>query len=426
MKTTICAVASLACLPLMQISGAHGADPASTGGKSAGVAVRTRIVADHSTGDFRECRKMVTGPGVNEHPPYPGCNGFVGWESVMRRASGEMLCSFSAGYWHVSFPTPIDLKPGVLESFKRAGFPTDVNAPTGGRALLCRSRDGGKTWTRPTTLIDTPGDDRHPVIVELPDGALLCAFFVIDNWYGYDAPPKGRNKNSRVATVRSTDGGKTWSRPVYMPSPFHYYDRLCGKPVVLPGGAVLLSTYGKEQWQTPEQLGLYRSEDGGRSWKFVSRLKSPTGALDEPAICRARDGTIVLIARSNGEAAFSKDEGRHWTRPQGFGVRMVAPCLLTLRDGTIACIFGWGATGGVQIMFSDDGGHTWTVPAADRGFRIDNSVYVYAIGCEMPDGSIYVVYYDPRNNQTKTAVWSIRVRIREDRQGIDILPPGKG
>ncbi|MEA1951544.1 MAG: sialidase family protein [Planctomycetota bacterium] len=384
--------------------------------------VRVKVVKDRSTGDFRTCRKTITGPGVNEHPPYVGCTGFVGWESVMRRSNGQMLCSFNAGYWHGSHPTPVDIKPDLLKSYQRAGFPTDVNAPTGGRSLICRSEDDGKTWSRPTTLVDTPGDDRHPVIVELPDGALLCVFFVSTNWYGYDAPPKGCLKNTRVASIRSTDGGATWSEPVYMPSPFKYYDRMCGKPVVLPNGSVLLSTYGKEQWTTPEQLGVYRSDDSGKSWRFVSRLESSVHALDEPAICRAADGTIVMIARPDGEVAFSRDEGRTWTKPQAFGVKMVAPCLLTLRDGTIACIFGWGATGGIQIIWSDDGGRTWTTPAKGRGFKIDNSVYVYAIGCEMPDGSIYVVYYDPRGKQTKTAIWGLHLRIRKDRQGIDILP----
>ncbi len=385
--------------------------------------VTTRVVADHSTGDFKTARKMVTGPDTNEHPQYPGCTGFVGWESVTRLSNGEMLCSFNAGYWHVSFPTPIDLKPDVLTSFEKAGFPTDADAPTGGRALICRSQDNGKTWSRPTTLIDTPGDDRHPVIVELPDGSLLCVFFVIDNWYGYEAPPLGRNKNSRVATVRSTDRGKSWSEPVYMPSPFAYYDRMCGKPVVLPNGRIILPTYGKDAWtDSPEQLGVYASDDLGESWSFLSRLKSADGALDEPAITRAADGTLVMIARPDGKIAFSDDDGKTWSEPAEFGVKMVAPCLMTLKDGTLVCLFGWGATGGIQMMWSDNNGRTWTTPAADRGFPIDSSVYVYAIGCEMPDGSIYIVYYDPRGNQTKSAIWSIRVRIRNDRQGIDILP----
>jgi hypothetical protein len=105
---------------------------------------------------------------------------------------------------------------------------------------------------------------------------------------------------------------------------------------------------------------------------------------------------------------------------------MVAPGLLTLKDGTVVCIYGGVGRGGIELIFSEDGGHTWVAPETDRGFSIDNSVYLYAMGCEMPDGSIYIVYYDPMGNQTKTAIWGIRVKIREDRQGIDILPVDSG
>ena len=384
--------------------------------------VKTKVVKDTSSGDFRTRRKMITGPDVNEHPAYPGCTGFVGWESVTRLRNGDLVCSFSAGYWHVSFPSPIDIVPELLEQYQKGGFPQKVEAPTGGRALICRSRDNGKSWSQPVTLVDSPGDDRHPVIVEAPDGTLVCVFFVIDNWYGYDKPPEGRYKNSRVASIRSTDGGQSWSKPIYMPSPFEYYDRMCGKPVVLENGDILLSTYGKEHWHAPEQLGVYRTNDAGKSWKFVSRLEGRVGALDEPAITKARNGTMVMVARPNGEIAFSEDECRSWTAPQPFGVKMVAPGLMTLRDGTIVCIFGYGGTGGLQIMWSDDHGKTWTVPAKDRGFSLDKSVYVYGIGTEMPDGSIFIVYYDPAGKQRKTAIWGLRVKIRDDRQGIDLLP----
>ncbi|MBP90132.1 MAG: hypothetical protein CMJ64_26065 [Planctomycetaceae bacterium] len=384
--------------------------------------VAVNVVEDSSTGDFKKHRKMITGPGFNAHPPYPGCTGFVGWESVSRLRSGELLCSFSAGYWHVSFPSPIDVEPKTLKSYQANGFPLKVDAPTGGRALIARSADNGKTWTQPVTLVDTPGDDRHPVIVEHPDGTLVCVFFVIDNWYGYDKPPAGRNKNSRVASIRSNDGGATWTDPVLMPSPFEYYDRMCGKPLVLDNGDILLSTYGKEHWYAAEQLAIYRSPDSGKTWKFVSRLEGSTGALDEPAITKAKNGRIVMISRPNGEIAFSSNEGRRWTPPRPFGISMVAPCLLTLKDGTVVCIFGWGSTGGLQIMWSDDHGRTWAAPAKDRGFSIDNSVYVYGIGTEMPDNSIYVVYYDPAGKQRKTAIWGIRLRIKDDRKGIEFLP----
>ena len=382
---------------------------------------QVRVVEDHSTGDYLIRRKMITGPNINPHPAYRGCTGFIGWESVIQLKNGDLLCSFSAGYWHVSFPTPINLKPPLLDQYIAAGFPKNADAPTGGRGLWCRSKDNGHSWSQPVTLVDTPGDDRHPVIVELDDGTLVCVFFVIDNWYGYDKPPPGRNKNSRVASIRSTDGGRNWSKPVYMPSPFAYYDRMCGKPVVLPDGRILLSTYGKETWTGREELGVYRSDDQGKSWQFLSRLKGTVGALDEPAITRAANGQIVMFARPNGELAFSKNDGRNWSQPQPTGIKMVAPCLLTLKDDTIVCLYGFGGTGGLQLIFSDDHGHTWTAPARDRGFRIDPSVYVYAIGTELDDGSIYVAYYDPRGKQQKTAIWGLKLRIRKDRQGIDLL-----
>jgi len=383
--------------------------------------VNKNIVADTSTGDYAACRSMITGPWVNEHPPYPGCTGFIGWESVMQLSSGELLCAFSAGYWHVSFPNPVDLSPELkVDGWK--GFRRNMYAPTGGRALICRSADLGKTWTQPVTLVDTPGDDRHPVITELPDGTLVCAFFVVDNWYGYKEPPPGRNKNSRCCTIRSEDGGKTWSEPVFVPSPFKYYDRMCSDMVLLPSGSLLFPTYGMDDWGEPTELGLYRSDDGAKSWQFVSRLAGKIKEIDEPAICRADDETIVMIARPDGEIAYSADEGQTWDGPYDTGVAMDAPSMFTLKDGTVVCVFGWGKTGGIQIMFSDDNGRTWTVPAEDRGFKIDDSVYVYANGCELSDGSIYIVYYDPMGDQTATAIWGIRVKIRDDRTGIDILP----
>ena len=183
-------IVSLIAAVLQYLPTAHSANDNTTA-----LSVRTNVVTDTSTGDFRLSRRTVTGTGTNQHPDYPGCTGFLGWESVTQLKNGELLCSFSAGYWHVSFPTPFDIESDTLARYQKRGFHADVIAPTGGRTLLSRSSDNGKTWTQPKTMIDTAGDDRHPVIVELTDGSLLCQFFVIDNWYGYEEAPAGRNKN---------------------------------------------------------------------------------------------------------------------------------------------------------------------------------------------------------------------------------------
>ena len=120
-----------------------------------------------------KCRKMIVGPGVNQPDPFPGYAGFVGWESPARLRNGTMLVAFNAGYWHASLPTPLNPEWEDGRRWRSLGMP-DVDAPTGGRAMIAKSADNGVTWSKPETLLDSPFDDRHPAITELSDGTLLC------------------------------------------------------------------------------------------------------------------------------------------------------------------------------------------------------------------------------------------------------------
>jgi hypothetical protein len=98
-----------------------------------------------------------------------------------------------------------------------------------------------------------------------------------------------------------------------------------------------------------------------------------------------------------------------------------------LRDGTLVCLHGSYApgAGGLRIIFSTDGGKTWTAPAKDHGFLIDHS-YGYGKAMELPDGSLYIVYIATGGHTTENAknngVRCIRVRVRADHSGIDLLP----
>ena len=46
----------------------------------------------------------------------------------------------------------------------------------------------------------------------------------------------------------------------------------------------------------------------------------------------------------------------------------------------------------------------------------------------MDDGSVWVTYYDPgKEQQKRTGTWSMRIRINDDKDGLEILPvPGAG
>ena len=174
------------------------------------------------------------------------------------------MCWGEGGY-------PLRLAPETLAQWRKLGMPTDVEAPTGGRAMLIRSTDDGRTWSKPQTIIDTPWDDRSPAMVELPDGTIVCSFFT---YPGHGDVEKEPELACRTAIVRSRDGGKTWEQtPRRLPSPF-VFDATDGPPVVLKDGSVLLAVYGSPKQGVPEQVGVFRSTDSGQTWELLSVVKT--------------------------------------------------------------------------------------------------------------------------------------------------------
>ena len=374
-----------------------------------------------------ECRRMLVGPGVNQPDPFPGYDGFVGWEAPVRLKDGTWLVGFSAGYWHASPPTPHRLDEVTRKEWSRLGMQMDIDAPTGGRAMLIRSTNEGMTWSKPETIIDTPADDRHPNFVELPDGTLLCTFFIAN---GYGDFVKDPTIVGRTVIIRSKDGGKTWDKnQILPPSPFAA-DATDGPIIVLKDGSALLATYGGTAVGVPEQVALFRSTDSGKTWKLLSVVKSDH-EMSEPTVAQLPSGRLVLVTRPEADICWSDDGGKTWTKPVSLGMRIFDPGLIMLKDGALLLIHGsYGAGGGLHAIFSIDGGETWISPNEKYGFVIDKNVYGYGKGIELPDGSVFIAYIHTGGHSTKDAqteaIWGVRVKVRSDHSGIDILPaPGR-
>jgi pimeloyl-ACP methyl ester carboxylesterase/photosystem II stability/assembly factor-like uncharacterized protein len=375
-----------------------------------------------------DCRVSFVGPGVNQPESYAGYGGFVGWVSPVLLKNGDWLVGFSAGYWHASPSTPLRYSPQTIAEYQKMGMPADVVAPTGGRAMIVRSSDEGKTWSKPVTLLDTPDDDRHPAWVLLPNGTLLCSLFTYPGAEIADIVKQPENAY-RTVIIRSSDGGQTWDKKLIRPpSPF-LADESNGPMVVLKDGSVLLTISGVMKPGAPAQAAVFCSDDSGATWRHLSTIKADHD-LDEANATQLPDGRLVLMARPEGDISWSRDQGRTWTAPQTFGMRLFAPSLYALADGALVCLHGSYAPGhgGMRLIFSTDGGQTWIAPAKDHGFLVDDC-YGYGKAIQLSDGSLLVTDQGTGGHSTADAKnmslrW-LRLRIRADHSGIDLLPAPK-
>jgi photosystem II stability/assembly factor-like uncharacterized protein len=195
---------------------------------------------------------------------------------------------------------------------------------------------------------------------------------------------------------------------------------------LLKDGSVLLTLDGVPRNGRLSQVALLTSRDGGMTWRLLSTIKADHD-MYEASTTELPNGRLVMMARPEGDISWSSDQGRTWTAPVTFGMRMFAPSLYVLRDGTLVCLHGSYAPGhpGLRLIVSTDGGHTWIAPAKDHGFLVDRC-YGYGKAMELADGSLFVTYQDTGGHATQDAksmsLRCLRVRIRPDHAGVELLP----
>lgn len=198
---------------------------------------------------IEQARLCVTGWDQNRPAHFPGLGDFIGWARGIERApNGDLLLVHSAGYWHVSFALPRLFHQETRKKWEAEGWPLDYDASTGGRSMMIRSQDEGKTWSQPKPITDLPLDDSPVTLFVCPDEAILCFVNVQASWYGFSqAPDIFKNDleglNTRQCVIRSTDNGETWSQPIWFDSPGTFYQRSHAQAIQLPDGGILWPTY---------------------------------------------------------------------------------------------------------------------------------------------------------------------------------------
>ena len=371
-----------------------------------------------------DARIVATGHDFNLCDPYPG-RGKFGWPgNIQRLANGDLMMVHSWGYWHSSFAQPRLIEEKTRKRWKSGNWPLEFPAPTGGRCMMTRSGDNGKTWSKPRTVYDHYLDDGACGLVRCKDGTLCCFVNVQASWYGFDEAPDAFKKdinglNTSQYVIRSTDAGKTWGQPIWLDCPGKFYQRCHAQPLLLPSGSILWPTYctdSPSEEKTPLFGAIHRSDDSGKTWRLVGTIRRKGKLLDEPAITLLEDGRLLLVTRPDSALFYSSDEGKTWTESGRIveGGTFKAPWMCTLRDGTVVCAATWS---GLRVFISKDAGKRWTPP-----IPLDTSSYGYPGGFLLEDDSILISYTQRGNAPSR--IYVIRFKVNDARDGIEILPMG--
>ena len=298
------------------------------------------------------------------------------------------------------FPVLVMLKDGSLGAVVRGG---DAHIGIKGRLDWIHSADGGKTWSKPTVIVDSQWDDRNPGAGVMPDGTIVVSY---GEAHTYNAEGKWDRTAGKYVLyyVLSTDGGKTWSKKIALCPDLLHNGSPFGRIIALRDGTALMQVY---TWKTQSKepvtaklkfkrpcVGILRSTDNGRTWGDWSLVA--TGA-NEIALVEMPDGRLVAAMRSSGVSVCeSADKGRTWSKPQAVTkTGEIPPDLWLLRSGALLMVYGCRLEPkGAQAILSDDAGKTW-------GF--DKRVFVawkalssdcgYPSVVQLADGTIVMLYY---------------------------------
>jgi hypothetical protein len=201
-------------------------------------------------------------------------NGVTGWSARRYVPVGDTKI---AGL----LSSPIRLRDGTIV------LPVYVDVVRGGKhtyvGAAARSTDGGENWLRGETFdIDNPRGVMEPTFVELSDGQLYCVFRTATGW---------------LYECRSSDGGKTWTKPVKsrFPSP-----EACPILWRLASGGVILvwdnNTLSGGSYNPRYPIFAALSSDDTKTWPVQKMIDTASGIvqLSNHGVFQTRSGTILV------------------------------------------------------------------------------------------------------------------------------------
>lgn len=334
---------------------------------------------------------------------------YQAFTDVTKLKNGDILSVFYAGESHVTYPS---------EAY-----------PKSGRICIVRSKDNGKTWSKPITIYDDEADNRDPHISLMSDGTIVVTFF--NTLFGnliktptsnskttlahYEGQRR-QTKNGGIHYISSKDNGKTWSKLVTLNT--GKFNNACSAPMrELYDGTWVYPAYHQS---SQEAFGcLYLSKDKGKSWSEPIYVGQREGKYlpAETDVIQLKNGDVLAALRGDIKRdhkmhfAVSKDQGRTWSKVYSAFYQGHCPHFTRLSNDAIVLTYRaftddlTAESGYTGLRISYDEGKTWQGP-----YMIDKFWGAYASTVELEDKSLLITYYEEGN---QSAVRVIRTNAPE-------------
>ena len=344
-----------------------------------------------------------------------GLFNYNAWPSVVTLKDGTLLCAWSGDRYEHICPF--------------------------GKVFAARSADGGKTWSDPYKILDTPLDDRDAGLCVAGDKVYLTSFnnsraqqrkystdysndktrdAFIEGYLNLLTDEDEKRFLGSVIAV-STDGGRTFGDPKVLPitSPHG--------PLALPDGKLLFvgRAFADAAPASFEYLpeGIYSIEIDEKLEYTKPVLVAAPSEIEgtfycEPHACLLPSGRILVALRFDGggnfdvHTCYSDDGGKTYSKPQPTGADGSPPHLLLHSSGALVMVYARRKPAfGEYAKISYDEGNTWSdeiliAPAYDGDIG-------YPCTTETADGKLVTVYYQnekeraPIENSIRFTIWEI-------------------
>lgn len=238
----------------------------------------------------------------------------------------------------------------------------NIQGGGGKELLLCRSADGGRTWSTPAPISEITDDSIYPgSLTRLQDGRILL------NWSCYY---KSADDAWRVPSYSiSADGGHSWSPQKGYPVTGRSNYTCMRHPVVELSAHEWVCPFYDRTVSYDAQADRFGTFGDGRNHGMVPIVRTNSGAFISGAP-QSQAPVPVGVGSNMVRGLRSTDAGQTWDTLQAFGHFGVAGYDLTpLDNGWVvftSIVYGVGVDGefSYELILSRDDGRTWETDGA--------------------------------------------------------------